>query len=266
MSKAEKIIRELRRRGNEHRSFQQPGFQASLDAGGAVSDTLGEFRKQQKQMNGSQLPREGSLPNSAPTPGNVKSAAQFSILVHRLTANIAEALPIPVFAPIYAPNGWRRFVQGYLGAGTVLTSVRYGENQSQPDSARFTFTNGVNVDIVDVSCSSAPYPVFLDSLITDMFEVNKIRMTLSDPAQVRQFAQELTFQTRTLFGLGGTNPVTPDNFRSPQQYQAGIVDVDVDAKFDKQTGVIVPIVDEADFEVSLNMYAPRFYQQSARGW
>lgn len=270
MNKADRIIKELRDMGNRgFQNFQAPGFEAHLDGTPrmAVKDMIGAAYPKKEMGSSSVLPTMGPLPSQSPTPGNVDSAAQFTIQIKRNTANIVgEILPVMVFDPIDLENGYRRALQGYIPAGVVLTSVTSGEKVSLPNTVRFTYTQGVLVDTIDITCSSAPYTSFLASLVTDKFDLNKIRFTLSDPAQVAQFANECQFYTRSMFGLGSTVPITPDNFRSPQQYQAGIVDVDVDSKFDKQSGVIVPINAVANFQVSLNCFSPRFYQQSARFW
>lgn len=267
-NKNKQLIEQMRRIADGHRSFEMPGFEASLDKTKIpVRDSLAEFTQIQNKMSkGTQLPDSLNLPNSSPTPGNVNAAAQFTIQVTRETAAIAVPLPVAIFAPVYASNGWRSFLQGQMPAGVTLSKVEGGERDGLPDSVQFEFTQGLNTDVVTVRCSTAPYPAFLESLVTDRFDVNKVRFTLSDPAQVAQFAQQVLFSTRSMFGLGSQNPVTPDNFRSPQQYQAGIVDVDVDAKFDKQTGIILPIVPVAQFSVSCNIFSPRFYMQSAKYW
>lgn len=259
------LIHQLRQMGN--RGFQSfegaPGFQQNFD---------GPTRERAANIvggngRGSVMPiMDPGMPNTAPTPGNVATAAQFTIQVKRLTATIAAPLPVMLFDPIDRANGYRQALQSRLPAGVTITSAEGGEATGKPDSFQFVFASGANTDTVVVSCTTAPYPSFLDALVTDMFDLTKIRVSLSDPSQVVQFQQELLFKSKSMFGLGTENPVVPENFRSPQQYQAGIVDVDVNAKFDKQTGIIVPIIPVANLQVSVNCYASRFYQQSARFW
>jgi len=212
---------------------------------------------------GGQVPSSLNLPNFAPTPGNVNAAAQFTIQGKRITADLAVPLPVAVFAPVYEPNGWRILLQGRMPVGVTLSKVEGGEISAMPDKYEFTFTDGVDTDTVEVSCTTAPYPSFLASLVTDRFSLNKIRLSLSDAAQVAQYANQLSFVTRSMFGLGTSNDLVPDNFRSPQQYQAGIVDVDVNASFDKQTGIVTTINPVAGLQLSINCFADSFYQQIA---
>lgn len=248
-------------------SFEMPGFEAHLDdqkrtAMRKVNDMVGAAYE---KGGSSVLPTMYGLPTNAPTPGNVNSAAQFTIQVKRVSATLATQLPVMLFDPIDLPSGYRRSLAGAIPAGIQLDRVVAG-GVGFEDKAVFTYTDGVDTDTVEVTCTTAPYPAFLQSLITDRFDLNKIRISLSDPAQVAQFSNELQFWTKSMFGLGSTVPVVPENFRSPQQYQSGIVDVDVEAKFDKQSGIIVPMNPVIGLVVSLNCFSPRFYQQSARYW
>lgn len=272
--RTQQLIDQLRKMGNrDFRSFQaaSPGYEASLDRGGKampVRDVMASARDISQSVGRSSVmpTMDGTLPNASPTPGNVASAAQFTVQVKRLTADIASALPVMIFDPIDRANGYRQALQGRMPATVTLSKVEGGEAASLPNAWQFTYDDGAKQDVVEVTCTTAPYPAFLDALQTDMFELVKIRLSLSDPSQLSQFNEELLFWSKSMFGLGATNPVVPENFRSPQQYQAGIVDIDVNAKFDKQTGIILPIIPVAGLVVSLNCYAPRFYQHAARFW
>lgn len=267
MNNAEKLVAQLRAMGRDYRSFEGRGFEAHLD-GNAVKDANSVHERVKQAMSnntpGQQVPASLNLPNFAPTPGNVNAAAQFTLQIKRLSANINAPLPVAVFAPVYGPNGWRILIQGRMPTGVSLTKVEGGEISAMPDRYLFTFADSVpNTDTIEVTCTTAPYPAFLEALITDRFRLNKMRLTLSDPAQVAQYANQLSFVTRSMFGLGTSNDLVPDNFRSPQQYQAGIVDVDVDASFDKQTGIVTTINPVAGLQMSLNCFASSFYQQIA---
>lgn len=267
MNNAEQLVAQLRAMGRDYRSFEAHGFEAHLD-GGKIKDANSVHEQAKQAMTnatpGGQVPSSLNLPNFAPTPGNVNAAAQFTIQIKRLTNEILLPLPVAVFAPVYGPNGWRILLQGRMPAGVRLEKVTGGEIDSLPENYRFSYldTSGNN-DLVEVSCTTAPYPAFLAALITDRFKLNKLRLTLSDPSQVAQYANQLSFVTRSMFGLGTSNDLVPDNFRSPQQYQAGIVDVDVDASFDKQTGIVTTINPVAGLQMSINCFASSFYQQIA---
>lgn len=266
MNNAEQLVAQLRAMGRDYRSFESHGFEAHLDGKGIKDvNSVHEQAKQAMSNNtpGGQVPSSLNLPNFAPTPGNVNAAAQFTVQVKRKGNALAAALPVAVFAPVYGPNGWRLLLQGRMPTGITLNKVQCGEVDGYPDGALFSYTDGVNTDSILVTCTTAPYPAFLQALITDRFKLNKIRLTLSDPSQVAQYANQLSFVTRSMFGLGTSNDLVPDNFRSPQQYQAGIVDVDVDASFDKQTGIVTTINSVDNLQMSINCFASSFYQQIA---
>lgn len=267
MNNAEQLVAQLRAMGRDYRSFEAHGFEAHLD-GGKIKDANSIHEQAKQAMSnstpGGQVPSALNLPNFAPTPGNVNAAAQFTVQIKRLTNLITAPLPVAVFAPVYGPNGWRILLQGRMPAGVTLRKVEGGEADNMPDRYLFTYTDaGDKVDAIEVTCTTAPYPAFLAALITDRFKLNKLRLTLSDPSQVAQYANQLSFVTRSMFGLGTSNDLVPDNFRSPQQYQAGIVDVDVDASFDKQTGIVTTINPVAGLQMSINCFASSFYQQIA---
>lgn len=259
MGRTDRMLDQLRAQA---RAAEREGFHSFQDP----SYQMQAFDRAGDQFKRSGISGAGAAPLESPTPGNIVSAAQFGIKMTRLTAAIAQPLPVPVFNPVDAEDFYRKTLGPLLPPGVVVSSLRYGSGAGLPDTLEITYTSGALSDIVNVTCTSMPYPAFLRSLIADKFAINKIRMTLSDPAQLAQFDQKLTAASYTLFGLGEQNETTPSNFRSPQQYQDGIVDVDLDFKFDKQTGLAFPVLPVANLAVQMNFFCPRFEQTSARYW
>jgi len=194
-----------------------------------------------------------------------KTAAQFDITITRNSANIAGILPFCLFGPNDALNGYRQ-VMDNLPAGTVLTSVRSGENNSLPSSLVFTFTNGANVDTVTVTCNQYPYPSFLTALNTDMFKASKIRYSISDATQLTQFNQPFDFKVRSMFGKKSADSVSIGAYKAPQQFQNGIIDVDGVFDLDKETTILSSIIGVAGFSVTLSMFIEKFYRQNAKGF
>lgn len=270
MSARDKVLQRMRQEANRFEARNLSSFELQhLDK--QTKDAVAASANATRTMNGQQPGMQQglnntNLPVSSPTPGNIAVAANFTIKVARPTANIAQPLPFAVLGVLDAQNGYRRALQGLLGAGTVLTSVDVGESDGAPESLIFTFTNGVNVDTVVITCDEAPYPSVLDSTITDLLQMQKIRMTLSDPSQIQQFARQLNFSTRTMFGMVTNNPTTPQNFRSPQQFQSGIVDIDATVNFDKETMMISQIENVAALRIDYGMFVTRFYRQNAIGF
>lgn len=219
----------------------------------------------------------GQLPLSQ-SPGTWQGYGQFAVTAKRLTAALLVDLPVPFFNPVDAMNGYRSMLGGELPPGVTVESVQYGANAagngvppppgagSVVDRLRITFTDGVNSDVVEVTCSSIAYPGFLLAMVTDMFEVNKIRMTLSDNARTDQFGKELKVKTNNPFGSSTTIGRPPSDFISPDQYQGGIIDIDLSFRFDKQSGMVLPIAPVANFAVTLSIFAPRYRMVAATCW
>ena len=233
----------------------------------AAAATPGAAAELRRQMAGQGLGAEQGPKVNAGLPGNVVSAANFTITVTRPTAAIAgEALPFCLFGALDANNGYRRIVQGLLAAGTVLTSVRYGENVGRPEDLTFTYTNGANVDTIVVSCQGAPYPNILASTMTDLMNLNKVRMSISNSAITSQFDQEVNVLARDLFATNKSKNINANSFKTPMQQQSGIVDLDVLMGIDKEVTVQSKIVATAGLSVSFACFVDRFYRQNTIGW
>lgn len=201
-------------------------------------------------------------------PGNSLAAATFNFTVTRPTINIVgEDLPFALFGPQDYANGYRNIIGGLvpLGAGTVLTSVRGGESDGFPDRVVFTYTNGANVDTVVVTCDTYPYPAFLTATLSDLLRLSKVRMTLSDATQTRQFDQALVSVANSPFGKNVTNRVTPSTFKTPAQFQQGIVDIDAVFDMDKETTLAGRILAVANFSISLPMFVEKYNRPIAKG-
>lgn len=197
--------------------------------------------------------------------GNVLAAANFGITVKRNTANIAGTLPFAIFGSQDFENGYRNTIQGQLTGGTVLTSVTGGEKDGLPGTVRFTYTNGVNVDTIDVTSNTYPYPSLLNSTNVDLLRMSKIRLELSDATQQAQFSQDLITVSNSPFGKSTSNRISATAFKSPQQFQAGIVDLDAIVEIDKETGIYSQILGVANFSVTLNSFVEKFYRQVTKG-
>lgn len=199
-------------------------------------------------------------------PGNVLAAANFGITVRRDTANIAGPLPFAIFGSQDYANGYRGVIQGQLTGGTVLTSVRGGEVNSLPNSVVFTYTNGANVDTITVTSNTYPYPALLNSTNVDLLRMSKIRLELSDATQQAQFSQDILTVANSPFGKSSTNRISATAFKSPQQFQAGIVDLDAIVEIDKETGLYSQILGVVGFSITLNSFVEKFYRQNTKGF
>ena len=253
----------------DHRSYQSPDFeeQVSYEQVRHLSKVAGISHEQAANVLKAGVGTM-NLPKEAPIAGNVRSAAQFSINVARPTAAIVGTkLPFVVFGPLDIQNGYRQIITGLLPAGVALTSVTIGEVSGKPNDCTFTYTAaGPLVDSVVVTCGTMAYPSLMISLITDLILSTKLRITLSDAAQTAQFNETLNANTRNMFGSNHQNPITPADYKSPEQFQQGIVDLDVDYKFDKETMLVSNILAVAGFSINYSLNIAQFFRQSARNW
>ena len=205
-----------------------------------------------------------------PLPGGdaAIAAAQFQFSVKRITATIAEDLPFVIFGSQDAQNGYRNIIPSLLPAGVVLTSVEIGEvaGAANANRALFTYTQGANVDTIEVTSSTYSYPSLLNSTNADLLKLSKIRMELSNSTLTRQFNLELASYANSPFGKGEQNRVTPASYKRPDQYQNGIVDMDIIFRIDKETSMVGKLINTTGFQVDYNCFVEKFYRQNAKGF
>ena len=197
-----------------------------------------------------------------PVPGNPNmrdAAAQITINVRRVTANIAQALPYVIFGAGMASNGYRRLIGGLLTGGTVLTSVEVGESDGEPEALVLTYTNGVDVDRVEVTCNAAPYPEVLESTITDQLYLDRVRLRISNPTLQAQFDSDIFVPVRNMWGTQNSRTFSPGAFISPEQFREGIVDVNLGINIDKETAIQSLIIAQPNFTYSHVLTARSFH-------
>jgi hypothetical protein len=230
----------------------------------AATPALGAQIKQAMRASNNGQGIVGMARNQAP--GNVVSAANFGLTVRRDTATLNAALPFVLFGQQDAENGYRNILGGLLPAGITLVSVEIGEKAGQANAAVFEYTDGVDTDTVTVTSATYPYPSLLAATSTDLMRMSKIRLELSDATQGAQFRQDIATVSSSPFGKRGTNSISATAFRRPDQFQAGIVDLDATFDIDKETGIISKILPVAGFEMTWNSFVEKFYRQNAIGF
>lgn len=184
-------------------------------------------------------------------------AAMFTMKVQRNSVNIAGSLPVALFGTLDSDANYQRFVTPPAG---VTLAVSIGQVAGQPNAARFTYTQGANVDTIDVTCQQAPYPSFLNSLSSDTLRMSKLRLSISDSTQQAQFSESIAVKTASLFGRQTQNTINPSSFKRPDQFQAGIIDLDGIYDVDKETAFVFNMIDvgAANFSVSIDFFAEAF--------
>ena len=194
-------------------------------------------------------------------PGGKLDRAQFDINIRRLTNTIAQPVPIAIFGTTHLRSGYSQFL--IPGGGTTVTVVG-GLNTptaGTTDRIRFTFVNGANTDIVDVTCNQVPYPVFLEALGADLFKISNIRYEITNNADIIQFSQQHNFTSKSLFGKQTSDDITIGAYKKPEQFQPGIVDIPISANIDKETMFLMNVTESASaypLNFQLHVFVEKF--------
>jgi hypothetical protein len=200
------------------------------------------------------------------------SAAQFNIIVTRVTSAVLSGglptpLPFALFGVNDSNNGYRQSLAGFIPVGVTLTSVLYGTHDNLPNSCEFTYTDGANIDIVRVTCQEFPYPSFLLATQNDLFKLTKVRYSLSDVAQLAQFNNPLQLTERTMFGKVQTNNVSVGAYKSPDQFQNGIIDINGEFSIDSETSIVSQINNAgAGFSITISAFVQKFLKYNANNF
>ena len=107
---------------------------------------------------------------------------------------------------------------------------------------------------LNTSQSKIPYTMFLESIWATYFTVSRFRYILQNQAQTEQFGfsfEELSFGG---WGKGSYNTMDPPMFKSPEQNQAGITDVETPVDIGPENLLVVgtdPTVVTAGFQFGL---------------
>jgi hypothetical protein len=140
----------------------------------------------------------------------------------------------------------------------------YGENAGLPTSMEFTYTSGGNVDIIEVTCNTSPYPAFLNATIVNDFLLDRSRLALSDDTKVAQFRTPFALFEKTLFGKTNQNVINLDANVTPDQFQKGIIDLPYDIVISAEKGVIMNMIPNTDEATALSVTLSGFVQAYRR--
>lgn len=151
-------------------------------------------------------------------------SAQVNFQIIRTSANIATDLPVPLFGAFDSANFYNSVLT--LPSGTSITSLTFG-SIGKENTVEIEYTNGANVDTVEITCQEYAYPSFLRALATSRFTISNARYTISDTSNlgVQQLSKKLQAQTRSMFGKVVTDNIPLGASKSPFQQQNGIVDI-----------------------------------------
>lgn len=187
--------------------------------------------------------------------GNVsaQTKAVFKIRVTRVTATIAEDLPYAIFGRNFFANGYGTIIDVPTGLTLTVTNGLITSTPALYGTVTLSYTDGVNTDVINItSQGAAPYPALLEATISDVFKVTKFRLSTS-AATLDQLDQDLSVKRNSLFGKNISNTITIDSFKSPDQFQSGIVDIPLEVAFDKETALSGNMIQGAGVTLNINM-------------
>lgn len=220
---------------------------------GAPVSVVRNLVKEQKNMNDKTV----SVVDSFRAP---VSAAIFDLTITRNSANIAAVLPVAIFGVLDRESNYVEIISQDLPSGTVLTSL---STSPSGKGLRFTYTQGANVDTIDVECAQVPYVNILRAAQTSLLKMQQNKMQISDTTKQSQFSQKVGIVTNTIFGKNTSDSYTPNQFKSDLQNQNDIRTITTITNVDSETSMTFGVIAEADFQITWTSYIQKF--ETSRG-
>jgi hypothetical protein len=178
------------------------------------------------------------------------AAAQFDITVTRVTANIASALTVPLFASMHFDAKYLSIMGSYLPAGVTISSIAINST----GDVVFSLTDGVGTDTIKISCTQIPYITFLNALNYTAMKLSKVRYAISDITKLAQFNQPFETHGTSIFGKHGGNGLSLAAVNDPKSLNTGVRDLDNTIDINNETAVIVGIINTAGFSFCLSAF------------
>lgn len=112
-------------------------------------------------------------------------------------------------------------VTGLLQTGDLLIPF------TSPLPGAGTTTLALNI----VRCPEIGYGSLLSMINSDMFLINGVRYTLPDTTKLEQYSNQIQFQDLSIFGKFDSDKLTPNDYKVPEQFQNGIVDIPISGRW-----------------------------------
>lgn len=236
------------------------------------------------------------------------SAGLFNIVIKRVSSNISEDLPVPMFGYTDLASAYLDVLNAELPAGVTLIGVQMGTksvgltgiqpttalfnldasyNKTQLEgsleaaalyaldstvnkttdtintakSAYFYYSDGTNVDSIEISCNEVAYPYFIEAMGTNEFNLSKMRLSISDTTKLSQYSNRVKIAENSMFGSEKSQSFTPTQFNDPKNFKDGIIDVKGSFEFNKAKSMIVKLIPETGFELTISCFVQMYYKQ-----
>ena len=193
------------------------------------------------------------------------SAAIFDLTITRNTANIASALPLPVFGTLDYESNYVEIISQDLPANVTLTSIAKSPSNK---GLRFTYTNSVGpvTDTIDVECAQVPYVNILRSSQGSLLKFSQCKMQISDVTIQAQFSRKVSIVVNTIFGKNTSDSFTPNQFKSDLQNQNDIRTISSVQNVDQETSMVFLVNPTAAFSITYTAYVEKFETSRAKGF
>lgn len=114
-----------------------------------------------------------------------------------------------------------------------------------------------------VSSSTLAYKSILDATLTDFMKTNAIRASVTPSANAdAQFSEPFVTFEKSIFGGVKENSIDVDINKSPENFQANIVDIVESIQIDGKRGIAVN-VNSATTQYNLNIGTSQYYKAQA---
>ena len=209
----------------------------------------------------------GSVGIAAHAPAAFSNAkAQFDLIVKRTGNTVRDAsgkpcaLPFALFGALDALSGYKAVLATELPAGVTISNVQYStfSGIAFASQLQFSYTDGTHTDTISITCNQIDYPVFLESINRGLFEMNKIRYTLSDITQLGQFDNGMFTKFRTMFGKTGSDQISVGSWKDPKQFQNGIIDMDITVPVNGETSLVTSLNPVDGLQITLSGFVHRY--------
>lgn len=183
------------------------------------------------------------------------AAAQMNFRIIRNTAAIALYLPVPLFGVLSQESDWASIMAQELPASDITYTVTRTADRK---GLRFTYTQGANVDTIDVFLNELPYTEFLRGLQTALMKLSQTKMRVSALAAADQFAQSIKFYDSSQFGRKSNDSINPDSFDTDLSQKDNIRIITTVIDIDPERTMVFQIKNTAALTTSLNTFVQKF--------
>jgi len=148
----------------------------------------------------------------------------------RLTANIAEVLPMPFGGSLHARDGYSGLLNSadLISTGTTISDVTNHVFASAVSNLignvmMQEYTNGANVDKIETTAKQANINVMHGGLENDAFFLKRMKFSVTAVADADQLDEAVHLVHRSPYGRTTTDTITPSDYIHETQEQLNIV-------------------------------------------